>query len=173
MNEMLGLFIRNAPVALPAAKLKRGVSYGKLVVMGKEAIEKLCRRLLNERARTLRTIAQELNEGDLRRPSGTEELSVADILQLLVVGDADFYEGEEEEAPAGAFLHPLYFIRLASETRGKLLAQLQELSDEDLDSPFGDSNQTVRQVVEELISSESDYLRPALERYIDSRGGQG
>lgn len=144
------------------------------MVMGKEAIEKLCRRLLNERARTLRTIAQELNEGDLRRPSGTEELSVADILQLLVVGDEDFFLGEEEEeATSGAFLHPLYFIRLASETRGKLLAQLQELSDEDLDSPFGETNQTVRQVVEELIASESDYLRPALERYIDSRGGQG
>ncbi len=140
--------------------------------MGKEVIEKLCRRLLDERARTLRTIAQELNENDLRRPSGTEELSVADILQLLVVGDADFFTGEEEEieAPIGAFLHPLYFIRLASETRGKLLTQLQELTDEDLDSPFGDTNLTVRQVVEDLIASESEYLRPALERYIVSRG---
>lgn len=138
--------------------------------MSKEAIEKLCRRLLEERARTLRTIAQELSEVDLRRPSGTEGLSVADILQLLVVRDAELIPEEKDEQPAGVFLHPLYFIRVASDARSKLLQELQCLSDEDLDSPFGDTQLTVRQVVEDLIASESEYLRPALERYIESRG---
>jgi hypothetical protein len=139
--------------------------------MGKEAIEKLCRRLLDERSRTLRTIAQELSEVDLRRPSGTEGLSVADILQLLVVRDAELIPADgEDDQPAGVFLHPLYFIRIASDARGKLLHELQSLSDEDLDSPFGDTHLTVRQVVEDLIASESEYLRPALERYIESRG---
>ncbi len=144
-----------------------------LMMMGKEAIQKLCRRLLEERRLTLNTITAEIQEADLLKPSGTEELSVLDILELILAHDAELASEEapsDKEPMVGLFLHPLYFIRLAWEKRGKLLQELDSLTDEDLDAPFADSGLTVREAVERVISSESEYLRPALERYIESRG---
>jgi len=143
------------------------------MLMGKDIIQQLRRRLLEERRRTLETIAAEIRESDLQRPSGTEELSVQDILSLIVAGDAQL-GGEEvgvvTEPPVRPFLHPLFFIRTAWETRTRLLDELDSLSDEDLDAPLESSGKTVREALEELILCESEYLRPALERYIESRG---
>ena len=147
--------------------------YGKLNVMGKEGIEKLCRRLAVERARTLRTIGRAIEEKDLLMPSGTDDLSVMDILELIATSDTEFTSDMVSmmEAPqVGPFLHPLYFVRVASERRGKLLTELSSMTDEDLDQSYLDTGVTVREVVEELIADECDHLRPALERYIESKG---
>jgi len=147
--------------------------YGKLNVMGKEGIEKLCRRLATERARTLLTIGRAIEEKDLLMPSGTDDLSVLDILELIATSDAEFTSDMVSlmEAPqVGPFLHPLYFVRVASERRGKLLTELSTMTDEDLDQLYLNTGMTVREVVEELIADECEHLRPALERYIESKG---
>ncbi len=147
--------------------------YGKLDVMGREAIERLCRRLAAERARTLRTIGRAIEENDLLMPSGTDDLSVLDILELIATSDTEFTSDAvllKETSQVGPFLHPLYFIRVASESRGKLLTELSSMTDEDLDRPYLNTGVTVREVVEELIADECEHLRPALERYIESKG---
>lgn len=147
--------------------------YGKLKAMGKEGIEKLCRRLAVEHARTLRTIGRAIEEKDLLMPSGTDDLSVMDILELIATSDTEFTSDMVSliEAPqVGPFLHPLYFVRVASERRGQLLTELSSMTDEDLDQSYLGTDMTVREVVEELIANECEHLRPALERYIESKG---
>jgi hypothetical protein len=142
-------------------------------MMGREAIERLCRRLAEERARTLRTIGQAIEESDLLMPSGTEDLSVLDILERIAASDSELTSGVvplKGVSPVGPFLHPLYFIRVASEGRGRLLTELSQMTDDDLDRPYRDTGMTAREIVEELIADECEHLRPALERYIESKG---
>jgi len=107
-------------------------------------------------------------------PAATgDEMSVLDVLELIVNHDKEIAGevlGPEEEEEAGPFLHPLYFIRLVSETHGKALTALSSMSDEDLEQPFGQSGLTMREVVEEIIAEESELLRPALEKHKESRG---
>lgn len=142
--------------------------------MGKDLIEKLCKRLSQERALTLMALADMIAKRNFAIPAPTDdEMSVLDVLELIVNHDKEIAGevlGAEEEEEAGPFLHPLYFIRLVSETHGKALTALSSMSDEDLEQPFGTSGLTMREVVEEIIAEESELLRPALEKHKESRG---
>ena len=141
--------------------------------MGKDLIEKLCKRLSQERALTLMALADMIARKSFAIPATSDdEMSVLDVLELIVNHDKEI-AGEvlgAEEEEVGPFLHPLYFIRLVSETHGKALTALSSMSDEDLELPFGQSGLTMREVVEEIIAEESELLRPALEKHKEPRG---
>ena len=134
--------------------------------------------LLESRLDVIREVLElDLTLFDKDLKPGEEELSVTEYLIRLVWHDDDHAQqiarlkGQlgRRGLMGDPVAYPQWFLRQALLSRARLLMELVDLLDEDLDARAGPDDWSVQELLDHIVRTEQEFLLPGIQAAIENR----